>query len=108
MGKEVFADLIQSKSSRLNRPYLKINCAAIPKELIESELFGHKKGSFTGATSDKKGLFEAADKGTIFLDEIGELPAEAQVNLLRALESRTIERLGGNRSVEVDVRVDDV
>jgi PAS domain S-box-containing protein len=105
VGKEVFADLIQSKSSRQHFPYLKINCAAIPRELIESELFGHKKGSFTGAVSDKKGMFSLADKGTLFLDEISTMPLELQSKLLRVLQSGTFHPVGSETEKKVNVRI---
>jgi two-component system response regulator PilR (NtrC family) len=86
-------------------PFIAVNCGAIPETLIESELFGHKKGSFTGASADKPGLFEAADGGTLFLDEIGELPLSMQVKLLRALQDRAIRRVGGNETIKIDVRI---
>ncbi|MBU6376575.1 MAG: sigma-54 dependent transcriptional regulator, partial [Bdellovibrionales bacterium] len=88
-----------------SRPFVPVNCGAIPETLIESELFGHKKGSFTGAVADKPGLFEAANGGTLFLDEIGEIPLSMQVKLLRALQERIIRRVGSNEDVKVDVRI---
>ena len=105
VGKELFANLIHSKSQRQNRPYLKINCAAIPRDLIESELFGHKKGSFTGAISNKKGQFVMADKGTLFLDEISAMPQDLQSKLLRVLQSGEFHPVGGEESIRVDVRI---
>ncbi|QDG49936.1 sigma-54-dependent Fis family transcriptional regulator [Persicimonas caeni] len=104
-GKELVARAIHQHSQRADKPFLPINCGAIPENLIESELFGHKKGAFTGATTDKKGLFEAADGGTVFLDEIGELPQNTQVKLLRVLQERTIKPVGGNAEISVDCRV---
>ena len=105
VGKELFAELIHSKSLRQNRPFLKINCAAIPRDLIESELFGHKKGSFTGAISNKKGQFELADKGTLFLDEISTMPQDLQSKLLRVLQSGEFQPVGGEESIRVNVRI---
>jgi PAS domain S-box-containing protein len=104
-GKELIARAIHFASSRRERPLIKVNCAALPASLIESELFGHEKGAFTGATEKRIGRFELADGGTIFLDEIGELPLEAQIKLLRVLQEREFERIGGSNSVRVDVRV---
>lgn len=104
-GKELFAKAIHSSSPRKKRPLITLNCGAIPPELIESELFGHEKGSFTGADKVRKGCFEEADGGTLFLDEIGELPKLAQVKLLRALQEGEVVRIGGNRSINVNVRV---
>jgi len=104
-GKELVARTIHLRSDRKGGPFVPINCGAIPETLIESELFGHQKGSFTGATRDKKGLFEAAEGGTIFLDEIYELPLQLQVKLLRALQERRVKPVGGNDEVRVDVRV---
>jgi PAS domain S-box-containing protein len=104
-GKELFARAIHNNSSRRDRVLVKVNCATLPSNLIESELFGHKKGSFTGAVEDKMGRFELADKGTIFLDEIGELPIELQAKLLRVLQEGEFERLGDSRTVKVDIRV---
>jgi transcriptional regulator with GAF, ATPase, and Fis domain len=105
VGKEVFANAIHFSSLRRTKPYITINCGAIPENLIDSELFGHEKGAFTGAIARKRGRFERADTGTIFLDEIGELPPAAQVRLLRVLQQREIERVGGSESIPVDVRV---
>ena len=105
VGKEVVANAIHHSSQRKNGPFIKVNCGAIPDTLIDSELFGHEKGSFTGAVSRKRGMFERADRGTIFLDEIGELPIQAQVRLLRVLQSREIERVGGTHPVKLDIRV---
>jgi hydrogenase-4 transcriptional activator len=104
-GKEVVARAIHTRSARAAGPFLRVNCGAIPPGLIDSELFGHERGSFTGATGERRGWFERADHGTLFLDEIGELPLEAQVRLLRVLQDHTLERVGGHRSVSVDVRV---
>ena len=104
-GKEMAARAIHSLSRRKDRPFVTINCAALPENLLESELFGHTKGSFTGAVSDKKGMFEVAHKGTLFLDEIGEMSPWTQVKLLRALQERKIRRVGGTEEIPVDVRV---
>jgi transcriptional regulator with PAS, ATPase and Fis domain len=104
-GKEVVARAIHDLSPRAERPFISINCGAFTETLLESELFGYVKGSFTGANSNRKGLFEAANKGTIFLDEIGELDANLQSKLLRVLQERTLERVGGTRLINVDVRV---
>ncbi len=104
-GKEMIADILHNMSSRKMNKLIKINCAAIPESLLESELFGHTKGSFTGATNDRKGKFEEADKGTIFLDEIGDLPMLMQVKLLRFLQSMTFEPIGSNITKKVDVRI---
>ena len=104
-GKEVIADMIHKFSPRAGRPMVKVNCAAIPETLIESELFGYEKGAFTGAAGRKEGRFEAADKSSIFLDEIGEVPPAVQVKLLRILQEETFERLGSNKTVKVDVRI---
>ena len=104
-GKELIARAIHNRSKRSNHAFIRVNCAAIPTSLIASELFGHEKGAFTGATQRRVGRFESADHGTIFLDEIGELPHEAQVALLRVLQEREFERVGGNQSIPVDVRV---
>lgn len=105
VGKEVIANAIHYSSPRKNQPFIKVNCGAIPDTLIDSELFGHEKGAFTGALFQKRGRFERADKGTILLDEIGELPLEAQVRLLRVLHDKQIERVGGTMPVPIDVRV---
>ncbi|HYO52911.1 sigma 54-interacting transcriptional regulator [Archangium sp.] len=104
-GKELVARALHECSERADKPFIPVNCAAISKELIESELFGHEKGSFTGATNARKGSFEEADGGTLFLDEIGELPLDLQAKLLRALESGEIKRVGASRPTHVDVRV---
>jgi len=104
-GKELIARAIHNGSKRSNRAFIRVNCAAIPQSLIGSELFGHEKGSFTGATQRRLGRFESADGGTIFLDEVGDLPPETQVALLRVLQEREFERVGGTQSVSVDVRV---
>jgi transcriptional regulator with PAS, ATPase and Fis domain len=104
-GKEVIANAIHISSIRGNNPYIRVNCGAIPEGLIDSELFGHEKGAFTGAISEKKGRFERAHTGTIFLDEVGELPPAAQVRLLRVLQQREIERVGGTELIPVDVRI---
>jgi transcriptional regulator with GAF, ATPase, and Fis domain len=104
-GKELIANAIHSSSPRKDGPFIKVNCGAIPETLLDSELFGHEKGAFTGAISQKRGRFERADKGTIFLDEIGELPPQAQVRLLHVLQRKEIERVGGTRSIPVDIRI---
>ena len=104
-GKEGVAQALHQRSSRRARPFVAVNCAAISRELVESELFGHEKGAFTGADARRVGKFEAAHEGTIFLDEIGDMPRETQAKVLRVLEERSFERVGGNRTVEVDVRV---
>lgn len=104
-GKEVIASLIHAKSSRAHNPFIAVNCAAIPDELIESELFGHTKGAFTNALSNKKGRFELADKGTLFLDEIGDMSLKTQAKILRILQEQSFERVGGSESIKVDVRV---
>ena len=104
-GKEVIADMIHKLSPRAERPMVKVNCAAIPETLIESELFGYEKGAFTGAAGRKEGRFEVADKSSIFLDEIGEVPPAVQVKLLRILQEETFERLGSNKTIKVDVRI---
>jgi two-component system response regulator AtoC len=104
-GKELVARAIHGKSSRKTSPFVAINCGAIPENLLESELFGHKKGAFTDATSDRRGLFEEADGGTLFLDEIGELPLNLQVKLLRVLQEEHIRRLGDAKDIKVDVRI---
>ena len=104
-GKEVLARAIHERSRRASGPVVRVNCGAIPPELVDSELFGHERGSFTGATGTRKGWFERADGGTLFLDEIGELPLAAQVRLLRVLQEGTLERIGSHRSISVDVRI---
>jgi transcriptional regulator with GAF, ATPase, and Fis domain len=104
-GKELIARAIHRRSRRMSRPFVSVNCAAIPRDLIASELFGHEKGAFTGATQRRLGRFELADGGTIFLDEMGELLPDTQVALLRVLQERELERVGGGQSIRVDVRV---
>jgi two-component system nitrogen regulation response regulator NtrX len=104
-GKELVARWIHEKSNRASGPIVEVNCAAIPSELIESELFGHKKGSFTGAVADKPGKFEQADGGTLFLDEIGDMSLDAQAKVLRALQERKITRVGDTKEIKVDVRI---
>jgi transcriptional regulator with PAS, ATPase and Fis domain len=104
-GKELIARTIHESSSRRNRPWVDINCAALPENLVESELFGYEKGAFSGADSSKPGLFELADRGTLFLDEIGELQLQTQVKLLRVLDGQPFYRLGGNRKIKVEVRI---
>lgn len=105
VGKDVIANAIHYSSPRGDGPFIKVNCGAIPETLMDSELFGHEKGAFTGALSKKRGRFERANGGTIFLDEIAELPPPAQVRLLRVLQSREIERVGGSETIKVDIRV---
>ena len=104
-GKELVARAIHDRSPRRERPLVKINCAALPRELVESELFGHEKGAFTGAVQQRRGRFELADGGSLFLDEVGELPLEAQAKLLRVLQEHEFERVGGSHSLHADVRV---
>ena len=104
-GKELIANSIHSMSPRKDGPFIKVNCGAIPESLIDSELFGHEKGAFTGAVTERRGRFERSSGGTIFLDEIGELPLQAQTRLLRVLQNREIERVGGNKTIPVDIRV---
>ncbi|HEX9085315.1 MAG TPA: sigma-54 dependent transcriptional regulator [Gemmatimonadaceae bacterium] len=104
-GKELVARAIHAKSERAKGPFFALNCAALPKDILENELFGHEKGAFTGSTNEKPGAFEMADGGTIFLDEVAEMPPDIQVKLLRAIESRTIRRLGGKKEIEVDIRI---
>ncbi len=104
-GKELVARTVHQMSDRADKPLIEVNCAAIPEELIESELFGHEKGAFTGATSRKRGKFEVADKGTIFLDEIGDMSLKTQAKILRILQEQKFERVGGSRTLTVDVRV---
>src|SRR5690606_13432339 len=104
-GKELMAKAIHLKSQRADKPFIAVNCGAIPKELLESELFGYRKGAFTGAVRDHEGLFLAADKGTIFLDEIGEMPKDLQVRMLRVLEEYKVRPLGYTNEIPLDVRV---
>ena len=104
-GKELVAHNIHEKSKRSNSPFIEVNCAAIPSELIESELFGHMKGAFTSAIKDRKGKFELANNGTLFLDEVADMSLAAQAKVLRALEEDKIQRVGGNKDIAVDVRV---
>src|SRR5918995_2197958 len=104
-GKELVARAIHNKSDRAKGPIFALNCAALPKDILENELFGHEKGAFTGSTNEKAGAFEMANGGTIFLDEVAEMAPDIQVKLLRALESRSIRRLGGKREISVDIRV---
>ena len=104
-GKEGVARMIHEKSARASGPFIEVNCAAIPSELIESELFGHEKGSFTSAIAQRKGKFELADGGTLFLDEIGDMSASAQAKVLRALQENRITRVGGDKDIKVNVRV---
>jgi formate hydrogenlyase transcriptional activator len=104
-GKELVARAIHRRSKRISRPFVSVNCAAIPRDLIASGLFGHEKGAFTGATQQRLGRFELANGGTIFLDEVGELPAETQIALLRVLQEHEFERVGGSRRIRADVRV---
>ena len=104
-GKEIIANAIHYSSPREDGPFIKVNCGALPENLIDSELFGHERGAFTGAVAESRGRFERADGGTIFLDEIGELPPMAQVRLLRVLQNREVERVGGKRPISVNIRV---
>ena len=104
-GKELVARLIHNSGARANGPFIAINCGAIPAELMESEFFGHKKGSFTGASNDKAGLFEAANGGTLFLDEIADLPLSMQVKLLRAIQEKAVRRIGANEEINTDIRL---
>src|SRR5688500_17000478 len=104
-GKELVARAIHSKSERAKGPFLALNCAALPKDILENELFGHEKGAFTGSTNEKAGAFEMADGGTLFLDAVAEMPTDIQVKILRALETRTIRRLGGKKEIAVDIRI---
>lgn len=104
-GKELMAKVIHANGGRADKPFISVNCGAIPDNLLESELFGHKKGSFTGAANDRKGKFESAHRGTIFLDEIGELPLSGQVKLLRVLEAHEIQRVGSDEPIAVDTRI---
>ena len=104
-GKELVARAIHRRSARREGPFVKVNCGSLPRELVQSELFGHEKGAFTGAIRQKKGKFELAEGGTIFLDEIGDLPLEAQVNILRVLQTKEYDRVGGEETIQADVRV---
>jgi DNA-binding NtrC family response regulator len=104
-GKELVARAVHSKSDRAKGPFFALNCAALPKEILENELFGHEKGAFTGSTNEKQGAFELADGGTIFLDEVAEMSTDIQVKLLRALETRQVRRLGGKKEIDVDIRI---
>ena len=104
-GKELVARAIHAKSERAKGPFFPLNCAALPKDILENELFGHEKGAFTGSVNEKPGAFEMADGGTIFLDEVAEMPPDIQVKLLRAIESRSIRRLGGKKEIDVDIRI---
>jgi two-component system response regulator HydG len=104
-GKELVARALHQKSERAKGPFFALNCAALPKDILENELFGHEKGAFTGSTNEKPGAFEMADGGTLFLDEVAEMAPDIQVKLLRALESRTVRRLGGKKEISVDIRV---
>ena len=104
-GKELVARWLHEKSARAGGPFVEVNCAAIPSELIESELFGHEKGSFTSAYKDRKGKFEVANKGTIFLDEVGDMSLSAQAKVLRALQENKISRVGSDKEIKVDVRI---
>jgi transcriptional regulator with GAF, ATPase, and Fis domain len=104
-GKELVAAAIHMASSRRDHPFVRVNCAAIPRDLVESEMFGHERGAFTGATDRRIGRFELAHRGTLFLDEVADLGAEAQAKLLRAIEAKEIERVGGGKPIRVDVRI---
>src|SRR6202041_3916781 len=104
-GKELIARAIHSRSKRSNRAFVTVNCAEIPQSLISSELFGHEKGAFTGATQRRVGRFESANGGTLFLDEVGELPFDTQIALLRVLQEREFERVGGKERIKIDVRI---
>src|SRR5262249_23781898 len=104
-GKELVARAVHSKSDRAKGPFFALNCAALPKEILENELFGHEKGAFTGSTNEKPGAFEMASGGTIFLDEVAEMSPDIQVKLLRALETRMVRRLGGKKEIQVDIRI---
>ncbi|MGD8569675.1 MAG: sigma-54 dependent transcriptional regulator [Gammaproteobacteria bacterium] len=104
-GKELVARLIHAKGPRANKPFVPVNCGAIPSELMESEFFGHKKGSFTGATTDKEGLFQAADGGTLFFDEVADLPLHMQVKLLRAIQEKAVRPVGASKEISIDVRI---
>src|SRR4051812_42413437 len=104
-GKELVAAAIHAGSARRDRPFVRVNCAAIPRDLVESEMFGHERGAFTGATDRRIGRFELAHRGTLLLDEVGDLGAEAQAKLLRAIEAKEIERVGGGKPIRIDVRI---
>ncbi|MGH7822306.1 MAG: sigma-54 interaction domain-containing protein, partial [Candidatus Binatia bacterium] len=104
-GKELVANALHYRSPRRSRPLVKMNCAALSRELVESELFGHERGAFTGAIATREGKFEAADGGTLFLDEVGDMPLETQAKLLRAIQEKEFERVGGNQPIRVDVRL---
>ena len=104
-GKELVAHILHEKSTRMDKPFIEMNCAAIPQELIESELFGHEKGSFTGAFERKKGKFELADEGTLFLDEVGDMSLPTQSKVLRIIETQEFQRVGGSKNIKVDVRI---
>ena len=104
-GKELVSRALHDYSARASKPFVAINCGAIPDQLLESELFGHRRGAFTGATCDRKGRFELAHRGTLFLDEIGDMPSQLQVKFLRVLEQKVIQPLGGIAETEVDVRI---
>ncbi|HEX5830624.1 MAG TPA: sigma-54 dependent transcriptional regulator [Gemmatimonadaceae bacterium] len=104
-GKELVARALHTKSERVKGPFLALNCAALPKDILENELFGHEKGAFTGSTNEKPGAFEMADGGTLFLDEVAEMAPDIQVKLLRAIETRTVRRLGGKKEISVDIRI---
>src|SRR5207237_6763190 len=104
-GKELVASAMHDASARRDKPFVRVNCAAIPRDLVESEMFGHERGAFTGATQTRIGRFELAHHGTLFLDEVGDLGPDAQAKLLRAIEAKEIQRVGGNRVIRTDVRI---
>src|SRR2546428_9450058 len=104
-GKELVANALHYNGPRRTKPLVKVNCAAFSRELVESELFGHEKGAFTGAVTAREGKFEIADGGTLFLDEIGDMPLETQAKILRVLQERELERVGGNRTLKADARI---
>src|SRR3546814_314894 len=104
-GKEIVATALHHESQRAHNRFIAVNCGAVPRDLLESELFGHEKGSFTGAIAQRRGRFEDAHRGTLFLDEIGDMPPDMQVKLLRVLETRQIERVGGNGLIDVNARI---